>query len=122
MIPDHIQKAGDEFRSKFGSCIICQDLFGDPCNPEVVMICGHRFHAMCARKWERGQFDMAMSEWERKGKPFKITQLDPDYRCALCRQSYRWKDKWHLTPHTEGWTLFQNRSYFFLFGFLLGVI
>ena len=64
------------------SCRICLESFDGPLyGIEAILICGHRFHSQCIRKWELIQFSK---------NPY-----NDYYLCPLCKKDYNWKTKYN---------------------------
>ena len=64
---------------------------------EVILLCGHKFHSQCLRKWEKIQFALA---WY--ADPYAVWLRLPSYKCPLCRQKYHWTLKWQYVEEDKG--------------------
>ena len=75
-----------------GNCSICLEPLNNWQKPEVVLECGHRYHAKCIRDWERQQ---------RKNYMEQMAAPQPWYICPNDRSRYDWTEKYEYTRYTH---------------------
>ena len=78
----------------YEGCRMCFECFRSDSDDDVVLGCGHRFHAHCIREWERNQYCAKRAARWVEGRPPLPASMCQVYECALCRAPYRWTQKW----------------------------
>eukprot|EP01084_Bolivina_argentea_P280844 480370_1 len=70
-------------------CAICLEPFNTLLyGIECILKCGHKYHKTCLRKWELSQINIHMN-------PIN------GHKCALCKTSYSFMNKWHCSSNTK---------------------
>ena len=105
-IPDEVQSL-ESVVNNHERCGICFDEFCSDSHDDVVLRCGHRFHAHCTRKWEINHYCAKHAARVHEGRPEPPATMSVVHYCALCRASYQWNQKWLV--HSAH----KNASYYF---------